>query len=482
MGLRIQICEKPAFNMKKLIPLVLLAVSIFFQSQAQKKQTKQPAVTRISLSPDRWAFQEGKVEFIDYKGQRAMKIGQESGQVVLKDLVFKDGTIEYDVESIVPEFANSVYFHRKDQKEQEIVYLRVARLGNKLANEAIQYCPYFDGINMWDMYPQYQGPAPGKIAEWNHIKLVIAGKQMRVFVNGARVLEVPKLEGNETEGSIAFDGASYIANIEIKPGETEGLSPAEGADLTRHEANYIRTWAVSQPVLLPAGSEPASATDLPKNESFTEKLEAERAGFINLTRRFGANPKRKITWMRSVITTNQPVKTSLQLGFSDEIWVYLNNQLTYVDKNIFQQNMRKYPDGRLSVQNGNVRINLKQGENDLLIGVANDFYGWGMMARLESMEGISGMDAYHPPAKKAIENIDQYLGIYAAPNVAFKLVFTQKNGELFGKATNVEPIPFVYAGNHVFKEEKMGVELIFKPAEKKVILKDNGSEREFTKE
>jgi hypothetical protein len=29
-----------------------------------------------------------------------------------------------------------------------------------------------------------------------------------------------------------------------------------------------------------------------------------------------------------------------------------------------------------------------KGENELLIGIANDFYGWGIMARLNSLEGI----------------------------------------------------------------------------------------------
>ncbi len=93
-----------------------------------------------------------------------MKIAPNSGQVVLKDLVFKDGTIEFDVEPILPEFAQSIYFHRSDEKEQEIVYLRIGNIGNKLSNSAIQYTPYFDGINMWDMYPQYRGPHPSKAA------------------------------------------------------------------------------------------------------------------------------------------------------------------------------------------------------------------------------------------------------------------------------------------------------------------------------
>ncbi len=146
-----------------------------------------------------------------------MKIAPASGPVVIKDLIFKDGTIEYDVIPSKTEFASAIYFHRKNEKEQEIVYLRVPKMANPFANEGIQYCPILDGVNMWDIYTQYQAPAAAKTEEWNHIKLVISGVQMQVFVNNSLRLTVPKLEGRENTGSIAFDGDAYISNIEIKP-------------------------------------------------------------------------------------------------------------------------------------------------------------------------------------------------------------------------------------------------------------------------
>ena len=465
--------------MKKLIPFVALALILSAQSSAQKKQTKAPSITKIELSPAKWAFQEGKVEFTSYKDRPVMKLAPRSGQVVLKDLIFKDGTIEYDVEPASSEFADAIYFHRKDEKEQEIVYLRVAKIGNPFANDGIQYCPYFSGVNMWDMYPQYQAPVPAKAGEWNHIKLVISGKQMRVFVNKELTLEVPKLEGREAAGSIAFEGSSYISNVEIKPGETEGLAPDEGADLTRHEANYIRKWAVTKPALLAPGTEPTIATEFPKNESFTEKPQAERGGLINLTREFGGNEKRRIVWLKTTITAMEPLKTNLQLGFSDEIWVYVNDQITYTDKNIFMQNMKKYPDGRLSVQNGSVALKLKQGANDLLIGVANDFYGWGIIARLESTEGITGIEAYKAPAKIAIENIDLYPGVYATKDSSLKLTFTKRDDDLIVQVNNRDQIPLTYAGNHIFKVERLSVELKFTPGDKKVTLKENNNETEL---
>ena len=63
--------------------------------------------------------------------------------------------------------------------------------------------------------------------------------------------------------------------------------------------------------------------------------------------------------------------------------------MIFVDKNLFlQAPMRKYPDGRISTLNSKVSLPLKAGENELVIAVANDFYGWGIIARLENMEGV----------------------------------------------------------------------------------------------
>lgn len=479
--------------MKKLFQVILLLFTIqgFTQKNKGKAETfpKQSADYTVPLIPEKWSFQEGKVEFVEYKGRKAMKIAQNSGQVVLKDVVFKDGTIEFDVEPILPGFAQSVYFHRKDEKEQEIVYLRVGTIGNKLANTAIQYTPYFDGINMWDMYPQYQGPAPIKKDEWNHLKLVISGKQLRVYMNNLPkpVLEIPNLEGNLPEGSIAFDGAAYLTNVQVKPNDTEGLTPQEGVDLTRHDANYVRKWAVSSPAVLPLGNE-AYLGSQPKPESFLDSIVAEREGFINLTRKFGGNKERKVIWLKTKIIAKENVKTTLQLGFSDEIWVFLNNQMVLVDKNLFQQPaMRKYPEGRMSKDNARVGINLKQGENELMIAIANNFYGWGLVARLESTEGLQSLDEIAEILKVAKElstmDVEPYVGTYSSADVPIKITFSKKEKTLLAKtSTSAQEFIMQAAGNHVFRIDQIGVTVEFKPGEKKLVLIEGTQKKEFMKE
>ena len=450
---------------------------------AQKKKAGAAMSPYIDLKPENFLFKEGSVEFLEYKSQKAMKLAANSGQVVIKGVNFQDGTVEFDVESILPGFAQSIYFHRKDEKEQEIVYFRVTKIGMKLANEAIQYTPYFDGINMWDMYPQYQAPAPIKKGDWNHLKLVISGKRMNVYVNGLPdpVLEIPELEGRETDGTLAFDGASYIANIQVRPGDTGGLSPLPAPDLSKNESNYIRQWATTKPTELPSGNEVTQAS-MPASSLFTETIDAERMGLVSLTRKFGANPKRKVVWLRAVIEAELDETINLGLGFSDEIWVFLNKQMVYVDKNLYQQGMAKYPKGRISYQNGTVPLVLKKGKNEITVAVANDFYGWGLIARLENVDGLSSLDRFVPPPVVSIENITRYTGTYSKPDAPIKLTFFEKDKELFAQASGQDAFRAEYRGHDLFEIESLNVSLQFRPAEKSVVVKQNGTEQVFTRE
>ncbi len=381
--------------MKKIL-LILLAfgffsVVCFAQKKGRTATAPAPPVAAplsIPLTPERWVFQPGKVEFLEHRGIRAMKLLPNAGPVVAKDLTFANGTIEYDVEPLAPP-SWSVYFRRKDDKTQEIFYLR-NRLGQPQANDAVQYAPIVDGVNLWDLFDPFQAPARLKAGDWNHVKLVISGYQMRVYVNDLTqpVLEIPRLEADATEGGLAFDGQCILANVVVKPGEIEGLAPYAAPDLTNHDARYLRNWLVSEPVALPTGSELTGANVSKPDQPF-QKIEAERRGLINLSRKFGnSQNQRRVVWLKTNFRSASNQKPLLRLGFSDEVWVFVNGQPVFVDKNLYPQNMRKTPDGRISIENAAFPLPLKTGDNELLVGVANNFYGWGLVARLESLEGI----------------------------------------------------------------------------------------------
>jgi hypothetical protein len=317
-----------------------------------------------------------------------MKLLTSGDPIILKDFHFTNGTIEYDMEPLDPRFA-SFYFRWKNSKETECFYFRTERAGNPQAGDAVQYAPFLDGVNIWDMLFHFQTNADFSKDVWNHVKLVISGKQMRAYVNDMKspVLEVPMLEGNVASGTLAFDGQAVISNLEVKPDSTEGLSPEAGFDPTASDPRYLRKWQVSVPIST-APNIDFSYDYIPNDSMKWEDLSAERHGLINLTRRFGGTVGRRIVWLKTAIHSDKNQDKMLHFGFSDEVWVLINDKPLYVDKNLYNTPMAKLPDGRCSIENTSFKIPLKEGDNQLMVGVANFFYGWGIVARLDDIDGI----------------------------------------------------------------------------------------------
>jgi hypothetical protein len=48
----------------------------------------------------------------------------------------------------------------------------------------------------------------------------------------------------------------------------------------------------------------------------------------------------------------------------------------------------KTPRGRVSLDNSSFSLPLKAGPNELLIGVGNDSFGWGIVARFDENNGL----------------------------------------------------------------------------------------------
>jgi hypothetical protein len=370
--------------------LALCAVLICFLagfSQSSKKSATSSL--KIQMTPERWEFKADKAEFIRHKEVPSMKILQGAGGVILKDVNFSNGTIEFDVEP--NDIFTGLYFRREDANESEYVYLRAGTAGKPWAMDAVQYVPILKGVNLWNLLPHYQGPALIKEKEWNHVKLVVAGRQMRVYINDLSkpALHITSLYGNTSTGGLAFDGSSFISNLVIKPNVTEDLIATEAVDPTYNDTRFIRNWKVTQTMPLPKGRE-LTNEDLPKPEAVLDYIEAERYGLINLSRRFGKKETREVVWLKTTIVSPSEQKRLLRFGFSGEVWVFVNGQIAYLDKNFYRQPIMKEPEGRVSIENTSFSLPLKAGENELAIGVAvTNIFGWGIVARFDDVSGLT---------------------------------------------------------------------------------------------
>lgn len=364
----------------------LVSISLFGQNQGRNHTDGQ----KIPMKASSWEFEAGQVDFIQHKGVESMRINKDQPPVQLKDFAFESGTIEFDMEILDGPFVG-INFRIKDAQNAERFYLRPYRAGNPMGEDAIQYAPVVKGANLWDMLYDYQAPAVIHKPGWNHVKLVVSGKRMQIFINSEdRVsLDVPEMMGDTERGGIRFDGNVVLANLEISS-EVGNLPAFPAPDPTASDVRYLREWEVSQPMAFPFGRD-IKNEDLPNENTKWETIHAERFGLINLTRKFGGpiNNERKLVWAKVKITADQDMRVPMNLGFSDEVWVIINNGLLYVDKNYYNSPIMKTPDGRCSLENTRFELPLRKGENELLIGLGNFFFGWGMMARLDAIDGLS---------------------------------------------------------------------------------------------
>ena len=171
---------------RKIAALLIAGLSLAIASQPAR--AAEPV--KIPMTADRWTTVAGTVNFVEHMGKPSIELqpgdyrkGIPSGMASLKDFQFGNGTIEYDVSA--DNGMGAAFMFRAASKENfEMFYLR-PRPNCQEAPDCVQYAPQTHGALLWDVFPQYQGPAPLHSGQWNHVKLVISGKRMNIYVNGS---------------------------------------------------------------------------------------------------------------------------------------------------------------------------------------------------------------------------------------------------------------------------------------------------------
>jgi hypothetical protein len=347
-----------------------------------------PAVA-VPITADRWTL-SADAKIVEHRGVAAIAFPKSlrQSEAVLKDLVFTDGTIELDVEPTTG-MGPGVGFRRKGPDTYESFYIRPFP-NCATAWDCLQYAPVVRGVLLWDVYPAYQSPAKVVANQWNRLKLVVNGRRLRVYVNGERTLEVDRLEGDAADGAIVLQGRGFVANVTVTPGAVEDLPAEAGTDPAIADGRFVRHWLMTRPATLAADAQPMLAA-APADRAAWTPVEAETGGLVNLTRHHGLPPdQRSLVWLRTTIRAAAATDRRAAIGWNDEVWVFVNGQAVYADKNEYAKGEpRKKPDGRLSLENGVVALPLRRGDNEVVIGVANAFFGWGLMLRLDDAAGVT---------------------------------------------------------------------------------------------
>ena len=355
----------------------------------------------ISLVADNWQA-SGNAMFIAREAfpQGILQVTSESEQgfVALKDMHFDNGTIEFDIKPVGEEMPG-IRFHQKNGDTADMLYIRVSP-DCPASQDCLQYVPIIKSRVLWDVYPQYQASAPFRENEWNHIRLVISGRRMNVYVNGRTEpsLRVAHLEGDASTGTIAFEGTAYYANLTLAPGVTDGLDPKAPADPAAGDPRYLVQWQGTDPVSM-GTTDHLSLSNMPSSGSRWSPVTADYGGLMNLSRFHAPTPKQapaQVIWLHTTVRSNREQMRHVAVGWLREIWVYANGKPVFSGKNLYNvKGGRKAPDGRLSLENDGFDLPLHKGANDIVVAIDGNTpdmrgrYGWGFIMRMDQVEGIT---------------------------------------------------------------------------------------------
>ena len=368
--------------MKSLFPVAAVLLVLVFIDLA----SGQPRRFSVEGGNGEWyvdnADRAGDIRFAELAGRQAMLL-RNNTQVVRENVEFMDGTIEFDVAPMEKGNFVAVIFRRGSGTNHENIYLRIHRSG--LYN-ALQYAPRINGSSTWQLYPEFNSRIDLPRMTWTHVRVEVTGTALEVFINADEkpVLTVQRLRGSSPKGAVGFWGrvndkptewAAGISNVVIRPRSRSVVMDRSslGGD------GWVTGWEV-----MDAGPATPEVDIKSAAQGEWKKVDTEENGLINLNRVFTATRGRRTAFARTLIDSPQATLARLELGYSDDVTVFLNGETVYRGVNGFESRHPEYM-GFVKPEFENVYLRLRKGKNDLVLAVTDgQVFGWGFAARLRN--------------------------------------------------------------------------------------------------
>jgi hypothetical protein len=205
---------------------ILLFITVFM-GIAFTRTTNAQTVTEIDFDTINWVLPDN-YQITEFQGNQALLIegtGDNGSDpyAYLKDYVFSDGIIEFDL-FCPPSDVEYVGFifrlnQHKEEDRYELFYFRPFMSGSV---GAVQYIPVNNGEALFQYYTDniYQSGGNIPLNKWNHVKAEVEGPRAIVYVNDKEVMTVNNLGRGLSNGSIGFwkDSTTpkcYYANLKV---------------------------------------------------------------------------------------------------------------------------------------------------------------------------------------------------------------------------------------------------------------------------
>jgi hypothetical protein len=374
-------------------PLPALSFILLFASALC---AETPPTQSFPPGSPRWDLQ-GEAKATEFQGRKCIML--DGGAAALKDFEMRDAVIDVDVATPAKRgFMGLMFRIDNDGANYEEVYLRQHKSG---LPDAMQYTPVLNTGRNWQIFngPGFTGKVEIPRDEWFHLRLAVTGAQAKLFVKDMEkpALVMDDLKTGLQKGQVALytlTGQTCFANFEIRP--------TPDAPWERHlpamPPDTLTKWSIS-----PAYDGLARNLERPLTQAESEaiqwqQVEAEPPGFVVLYRyreaphpivtfqtdfstRLQPQPGMKVLYARTSIESDRDQMKKLEIGYSDDVSVFLNGQILYRGRSA--QGFRD--PGFLGIMNPEddaVYLPLKKGNNELLLAVSELGGGWGFICRL----------------------------------------------------------------------------------------------------
>jgi hypothetical protein len=343
----------------------------------------------VPFEPDRWEIEARESKFVDHMGRRSLYL--KGGVAAVRGSRFTDGIIEFDMAFTEERGFMGAVWRMQDFENYEEFYLRPHQSGNPDAN---QYQPVFNGVAAWQLYygEGYGAPVKYDFNQWVHVKIAVSGRNAEIYIKdmAAPALFVSDLKREVRQGRVGLSvgnfAPAYYSNFSFTPLNNVQLKRKPGA-VEPAPPGTVMAWMVSGLLEGKSLEGKYQLTAADKEKLSWKRLDSESTGICNLARLQGITEERNTVFARLRIQSEREQVKKIRFGFSDAVKVYFNDRLLYGGSDIYQS--RDYRFLGTTGLFDELYLPLKQGDNELLIAVTENFGGWGIRAAFEDMNGIS---------------------------------------------------------------------------------------------
>ncbi len=359
---------------------ILLSFAFFFTLKIQAQDI-------IPLDTAHWDIQARSYVLENYKGKNAIYL--QGGMATLKNTTFLNGTIEFDVYLTERQSFPGIRFRNFSPGNAESFYLRPHLSGKPDAN---QVAPVINGLTAWQLYfgPSYSFPYEYKYDDWTHIKLVVHDRQAQVYLDYA---DEPNLSWNlghsPREGEIAIGGSfapMHYANFKMDKTAHKmvNFKPVERKPIP----GLVPQWEVSDMFEEKLLDDPTKLSSVIKSRTWGKTIQVEEGTAANIARQVllrDGSPGNTV-FAKITIHSDKDQLKLFEFGYSDRAVAILNGQAIYKGTNKWRSRDYRYL-GTVGLFDA-IYLDLKKGDNTLLLAVSEDFGGWLVTGRFENENGL----------------------------------------------------------------------------------------------